>query len=1244
MGLKILQLSDLHIGKNIFDIEDLCINIEIALRDKKVDLILFTGDLIDGSFIKNKGYRNLAVKLFNDLIEELNRNKNNQLCKNDILFIPGNHEINRANYKKDGKLFDKYAEFINLFYENNIPEYYDTSNWSVFRKFEDEKLAFLGFNSANYTKDDSKNKEEDFGEIPMKQISSLTRKLDQIQNISEYNIVSFLHHHFYLIEERYKDYIDNSVLKNSETFLHNLNKYNLGLILHGHKHDSSDRRIFINSSIGEPEKISTVLGCGSIDKKDTFCNSFNYIEVFGIDDSLDLIYEQYSCKSSMSFAKTKEIKLPLKPMKNVKVNMLEMLKEDSYLERAYNNLKNIDTATPAEDIAKILDKTAGTLNDTAVKIAEDKRIIFYMLSAVHYRVNFYKNENKYLSEVEKFIKANLNQDFNEDGKTGCLFEILNSNSIYEVYSRYKKLRDRCTDLERSYLTFMMVSFFLTELYINIKNRSEDFYNIWIKSKSDLKFEKDSIYKNIEGNTIEIESDEDKRALGIKVVCKTATAHKITAMIIKEFEIILRQYEEDFSKIGFKIYYILPSISKLVSDNKIQLESYNFGAYIPTLIPLLAGENLYSQVEAFSRELIQNSVDAINMRKKLEKKMYEKELSEQGVISITIGDSNGGKYFEIIDNGTGMNKYLLERYFTTIGRSFYKSEDFNNLSVEYNPISKFGIGFLSCFLVAKKVEVFTRYFQNDEHNQEQKFYLDIPNFDGCFFIERENRGEIGTKIRIYENRDKNNFDEQRIYKYIISNILNVPYDINIKAPNSSIQETLHNNSFINNIISETSKNRLIFFIPFCNEKVIINDEIDMDRYCSDREYRDRYFNGILIYKKDSGLFGEQKITVTNSGILVQKSALISETITKLIGNYFDAFINFSSDLIDLEVSRDELKNTSKFIKYFKLQENEATFEEIFSSLKDKFLCKKTDLVQKLPYYILRNLNNKRYGMDKLILTFENNKYKIKYKNNPFLQDYLHVAETFYHINISDYSHKWEEGTFINIADDNIDNDLLKNSLINILAYKHLIVSNNIKDFSYMSRDRNMERARDMARDIVRDMDKARARDKARDMDMTRAVNRDLDMDMARNRARGIVKGRARDMERYIAGSMATTRDFNINMARDLDMGIARGMAREMARAMARTISRDMDIARDMVIDNGKRVDRIISNILCTIYFEYFEYIFDRYENYYMLFFDMLNGNTMLSIAASFFLNMSQLEEGFEVNVDEMKNIMSEIGSD
>jgi hypothetical protein len=264
-------------------------------------------------------------------------------------------------------------------------------------------------------------------------------------------------------------------------------------------------------------------------------------------------------------------------------------------------------------------------------------------------------------------------------------------------------------------------------------------------------------------------------------CKDPTIHKISVLIIKDFEKRLDKFEESLKVLRLKIYYLIPKIEKSSYD----LENFSFEAYIPKLLPLLTGDNLYSRKEVFIRELIQNSLDAILLREKLDSREFNK------VIRIELGKEENSsnekprKYLRIIDEGIGMDIFKIERYFTSIGRSFYISEEFTELqrmkNIKYEPISNFGIGFLSAFMVCKEINVVTKSYDNDEIALE----IQIPNYDGCFFINKidGNNANTGTSITLYEDdRMKLNFDE--IKNYIKDTFLD--FQLEHQGPNASVE--------------------------------------------------------------------------------------------------------------------------------------------------------------------------------------------------------------------------------------------------------------------------------------------------------------------------------------------------------------------------------------------------------------------------------------------------------------------------
>lgn len=88
-----------------------------------------------------------------------------------------------------------------------------------------------------------------------------------------------------------------------------------------------------------------------------------------------------------------------------------------------------------------------------------------------------------------------------------------------------------------------------------------------------------------------------------------------------------------------------------------------------------GTHLYDDPEVALRELIQNSVDACMVRKTMNDSYAEAYTPMISVRLYTIGEED---YLCVDDNGIGMNQHIIDEYYTKIGVSYYKSNEFYEL--------------------------------------------------------------------------------------------------------------------------------------------------------------------------------------------------------------------------------------------------------------------------------------------------------------------------------------------------------------------------------------------------------------------------------------------------------------------------------------------------------------------------------------------------------------------------------------
>jgi len=167
-----------------------------------------------------------------------------------------------------------------------------------------------------------------------------------------------------------------------------------------------------------------------------------------------------------------------------------------------------------------------------------------------------------------------------------------------------------------------------------------------------------------------------------------------------------------------------------------------------IISLLMGERLYSHSGVVLRELVQNALDAcaVRLESGLGKYLPKIELS-------ATHDELGRTWIEIEDNGTGMDEHVISEYLLKLGDSYYQSSEFTRHFAKlrpdakpFRPISRFGIGILSTFLIGDVLEVRTK-SAFSPRNDFQARVVRIEKLGGLAFIQESHRAEAGTTARV-----------------------------------------------------------------------------------------------------------------------------------------------------------------------------------------------------------------------------------------------------------------------------------------------------------------------------------------------------------------------------------------------------------------------------------------------------------------------------------------------------------------
>ncbi|MEL6944063.1 MAG: molecular chaperone HtpG, partial [Bacteroidota bacterium] len=137
-----------------------------------------------------------------------------------------------------------------------------------------------------------------------------------------------------------------------------------------------------------------------------------------------------------------------------------------------------------------------------------------------------------------------------------------------------------------------------------------------------------------------------------------------------------------------------------------MQKGNISVQAENIFPIIK-QFLYSDREVFLRELVSNAVDATSKLKTLAKRGEAK--GEIGDTTIDILLDKDAKTLTIRDRGIGMTKEEVEKYLNQV--AFSSAQEFlEKYEGESSIIGHFGLGFYSAFMVANKVEVVTKSFQ------------------------------------------------------------------------------------------------------------------------------------------------------------------------------------------------------------------------------------------------------------------------------------------------------------------------------------------------------------------------------------------------------------------------------------------------------------------------------------------------------------------------------------------------------
>ncbi|TYR31663.1 hypothetical protein FXV77_20690 [Sphingobacterium phlebotomi] len=355
------------------------------------------------------------------------------------------------------------------------------------------------------------------------------------------------------------------------------------------------------------------------------------------------------------------------------------------------------------------------------------------------------------------------------------------------------------------------------------------------------------------------------------------------------------------------------------DTKIKVSKPNL------LAANIGGKRLYSHTYFAVRELIQNAIDAINLRQIKEKSLV-------GNIIVELKKENNDWYLLVRDNGIGMSRNILINHLLDFGKSYWKSYDFYDdylgiAQKKFRSIGQFGIGFYSVFMLGNCIKIYST-----KYGEELKFQ-NILSFDNGLIenphlsvVENNSIQEgYGTTVEIKLFSDpyttggfinEISFKKNDLFELVRFLIPDADHSIEIVEQNSnktigaktlSSTEEFNFNSFINLVRFEKSKGYDSFVIKALRE--------------IDRKLLPVYQGGKKVGQL-AALPNVNRKTAQNTGVILSNGIRVADLSGNLAG-YIEVpeVVNLNRNQFKSEITFESVFDwASRYIDYLRDQSN------------------------------------------------------------------------------------------------------------------------------------------------------------------------------------------------------------------------------------------------------------------------------------------------------------------------------------
>ena len=209
----------------------------------------------------------------------------------------------------------------------------------------------------------------------------------------------------------------------------------------------------------------------------------------------------------------------------------------------------------------------------------------------------------------------------------------------------------------------------------------------------------------------------------------------------------------FSLEGVKKVLYPHTFSELVQPDGFQPIDVRFRATsMERLVEILGGRTLYGRDRfAAIRELLQNARDAISLDRAAAR--IAGEPPQPGEIQVRLKPDPAGAFLEVCDDGVGMTQRVISDYLLGVASDYWRSSDFfadfpGVASAGFRAAGRFGIGFLSVFMVGNNVEVET------QRRGHERLVLHLRGVGRRgSLVSSTSRARSGTTVRVSVSADR-----------------------------------------------------------------------------------------------------------------------------------------------------------------------------------------------------------------------------------------------------------------------------------------------------------------------------------------------------------------------------------------------------------------------------------------------------------------------------------------------------------